>query len=302
MHKKDDKSIAMRISVVSIVVNVILSVFKLIAGIAGSSGAMISDAVHSASDIFSTFVVMIGVSISNRKSDIKHQYGHERLECVSAIVLAVILGATGMGIGYNGIRNIFFEKPENLTTPTGIALVAAVVSIVTKEAMYWYTILGAKKINSASLKADAWHHRSDAFSSIGSFVGILGAMCGIKILDPVASVVISLLILKATYDIVKDAIDKMIDKSCDEDTVAKMSTLIIEQDGVKRLDLIKTRLFGNKIYVDIEISVDSELTISEGHDIARCVHDVIEKEFPLVKHCMVHINPYIIGEEPDVET
>lgn len=301
MLKKDDKSVAMRISVISIVVNVVLSLFKLIAGIAGKSGAMVSDAIHSASDVFSTFVVMIGISISHRESDIKHQYGHERLECVSAIILAVILGATGIGIGYNGIRNIFFENPENLATPTGIALVAAIISIITKEAMYWYTILGAKKINSSSLKADAWHHRSDALSSIGSFVGILGAMCGIKILDPIASVIISLLILKATYDIVKDAIDKMIDKSCDEDIVAKMSTLIMEQDGVKRLDVIKTRLFGNKIYVDIEISADGNLTISVGHDIAKNVHDAIEREFPLVKHCMVHINPYIVGEEPDVE-
>lgn len=301
MLRKDDKSIAMRISVISIVVNAVLSLFKFIAGILGRSGAMISDAVHSASDIFSTFVVMIGISVSNRKSDIKHQYGHERLECVSAIILAVILGATGVGIGYNGIRNIFFENSENLKTPTGIALVAAIISIITKEVMYWYTILSAKKINSASLKADAWHHRSDALSSIGSFIGILGAMCGIKVLDPIASVIISLLILKATYDIVKDAIDKMIDKSCDEVTVAKMSTLIVEQEGVKRLDLIKTRLFGNKIYVDIEISADGSLTISEGHNIAKLVHDIIEKEFPLVKHCMVHVNPYIMGEEPDVE-
>lgn len=285
MLKKDDKSIAMRISVVSIVVNVVLSLFKLIAGIVGKSGAMVSDAIHSASDVFSTFVVMIGIFVSHRESDIKHQYGHERLECVSAIILAVILGATGIGVGYNGIHNIFFENPENLATPTVIALVAAIISIITKEAMYWYTILGAKKINSSSLKADAWHHRSDALSSIGSFVGILGAMCGIKILDPIASIIISLLILKATYDIVKDAIDKMIDKSCDEDTVAKMSTLIIEQDGVKRLDLIKTRLFGNKIYVDIEISADGNLNILDGHDIAKNVHDTIEREFPLVKHC-----------------
>lgn len=301
MFKKDDKSVAMKISVVSIVVNIILSLFKLIAGIAGKSGAMVSDAIHSASDVFSTFVVMIGISISHRESDIKHQYGHERLECVSAIILAVILGATGVGVGYNGIRNIFFENPENLATPTGIALVAAIISIIAKEAMYWYTVLGAKKINSSSLKADAWHHRSDALSSIGSFVGIFGAMCGIKILDPIASIIISLLILKATYDIIKDAIDKMIDKSCDEDTVVKMSTLVIEQDGVKRLDLIKTRLFGNKIYVDIEISADGNLSISEGHGIAKNVHDIIEREFPLVKHCMVHINPYIVGEEPDIE-
>ncbi len=290
--KDESKSVAIRISAVTIALNFLLTVFKFVAGIVGKSGAMLSDAIHSASDVISTIIVIIGFILSRKKSDIQHQYGHERLECVSALILAGILGVTGAGIGYTGLKTIVSQNYQTLATPTSLALVASVISILVKEMMYWYTVLGAKKINSSSLKADAWHHRSDALSSVGSLIGIFGAMHGVKILDPIACVVISLFILKATYDIVKDAVDKMIDKSCDEETVARMTTLVMEQDGVKRLDVIRTRLFGNKIYVDIEISADENLRLKESHAISQNVHDAIEKEFPLVKHCMVHVNPY----------
>ena len=292
MKKDESKRVALRTSAVSIVLNVFLTIFKLIAGIAGRSGAMVSDAVHSASDVFSTVIVIIGFVVSRRKSDFEHQYGHERMECVSAMVLAAILAVTGVGIGHSGMLKIFSQDYGALSRPEFIALFAAIVSIVIKEAMYRYTIFAAKKINSGSLRADAWHHRSDALSSVGSLAGIAGAMCGIKILDPIASVIISLFIIKAAYDIMKDAIDKMIDKSCDKETVAKMSTVVMEQEGVKRLDVIRTRLFGNKIYVDIEISADENLSLRESHEISKRVHDVIEAEFPRVKHCMVHVNPF----------
>ena len=292
MEKDNSKHVALRVSAVSIGLNIFLTVFKLAAGIAGHSGAMVSDAIHSASDVFSTVIVIIGFVVSRRKSDFEHQYGHERMECVSAMLLAVILAATGAGIGYNGMLKIFSQDYGMLQQPEFIALLAAIISILTKEAMYWYTVFAARKINSGSLKADAWHHRSDALSSVGSLIGIAGAMCGVKVLDPAASVVISVFIIKAAYDITKDAIDKMIDKSCDKETVAKMSTIVTEQEGVKRLDLIRTRLFGNKIYVDIEISADENLSLRESHEISKNVHDAIETEFPLVKHCMVHVNPF----------
>ena len=292
MEKDNSKHVALRVSTVSIGLNIFLTVFKLAAGIAGHSGAMVSDAIHSASDVFSTVIVIIGFVVSRRKSDFEHQYGHERMECVSAMLLAVILAATGAGIGYNGMLKIFSQDYGTLQQPEFIALLAAIISILTKEAMYWYTVFAARKINSGSLKADAWHHRSDALSSVGSLIGIAGAMCGVKVLDPAASVVISVFIIKAAYDITKDAIDKMIDKSCDKETVAQMSTIVTEQEGVKRLDLIRTRLFGNKIYVDIEISADENLSLRESHEISKNVHDAIETEFPLVKHCMVHVNPF----------
>ena len=283
-----NKNTAMRVSVVSIVWNVVLSLFKLIAGIVGHSGAMISDAVHSASDVFSTFVVILGVNIASRQSDEDHQYGHDRLECVAAIILAVVLLATGIGIGIGGVNKILGRDFGNTEIPGMIALAAAVVSIGVKEAMFWYTRAAAKKINSGALMADAWHHRSDALSSVGAFVGILGARMGFPVLD---SVVICIFIAKAAYDIFKDAIDKMVDKSCDEETERAMREVILKQAGVQRVDMLHTRLFGARIYVDIEISADGEMTLREGHEIAQEVHDRIEEEFPLVKHCMVHVNP-----------
>ena len=286
-----NKNTAMRVSVVSIVWNVVLSLFKLIAGIVGHSGAMISDAVHSASDVFSTFVVILGVNIASRQSDEDHQYGHDRLECVAAIILAVVLFATGIGIGIGGVNKILGRDFGNTEIPDMIALAAAVVSIGVKEAMFWYTRAAAKKINSGALMADAWHHRSDALSSVGAFVGILGARMGFPVLDPLASVVICIFIAKAAYDIFKDAIDKMVDKSCDEETERAMREVILKQAGVQRVDMLHTRLFGARIYVDIEISADGEMTLREGHEIAQEVHDRIEEEFPLVKHCMVHVNP-----------
>lgn len=288
---EQEKKTAMRVSAVTIVWNVILSIFKLMAGVVGHSGAMISDAVHSASDVFSTIIVILGINIASRQSDDDHQYGHDRLECVAAILLAVVLFATGIGIGIGGINKIIEGTAGKDAIPGMIALIAAVASIVVKEAMFWYTRSAAKKINSGALMADAWHHRSDALSSVGALIGIGGARLGFPILDPIASVVICVFIVKAAYDIFKDAIDKMVDKSCDEETEEKMRQLIEKQKGVLKVDVLRTRLFGAKMYVDIEIAADGNITLREGHEIAQGVHDKVEEEFPLVKHCMVHVNP-----------
>lgn len=289
MDTAQAKKIAMRVSFVSIAGNIVLSAGKLIAGVLGHSSAMISDAVHSASDVLSTIVVMVGINISSKKEDNSHQYGHERMECIAAFILAGLLFATGLGIGFSGVEKIMHGG--DLQAPGLLPLIAAVVSIIIKEAMYWYTVLAAKKINSASLKADAWHHRSDALSSVGSFVGILGARMGFPILDPIASVLICLMIIKVSYDIVRDAIDKLVDKSCDDETIRRMQTVIMEQDGVMGVDLLKTRLFGAKIYVDVEICADGNQTLIKAHEIAENVHQALEHGFPDVKHCMVHVNP-----------
>lgn len=286
-----EKKVAMRVSTVTVIGNIILSIFKLWAGIIGNSGAMISDAVHSASDVFSTFIVMIGFQLSAKESDGEHPYGHERLECVASVILALLLFATGIGIGINGIEKIIGGNYGELLVPKSIALIAAVTSIIVKEWMYRYTRVAAKKINSGSLMADAWHHRSDALSSIGAFIGIIGAKMGFPLLDPIASVVICLFIGKVAFDIFKDAIDKMLDKSSGSQTEEKMREIIIEQEGVIGIDKFKTRLFGSKIYVDVEIVADGRKSLNETHEIAQKVHDAIEKEFKEVKHCMVHVNP-----------
>lgn len=288
---KTAESIAMRVSVNSVLVNLALSILKLIAGIWGKSGAMVSDAVHSASDVMSTFVVMAGVKLAGKESDKEHPYGHERMECVAAIVLSIFLAATGLGIGYSGISKIIAGNFEALAIPGILALGMAVFSVVVKEGMYWYTIHAAKKIRSSALKADAWHHRSDALSSIGSFLGILGARMGFPVLDPVASVVICGFIVKAAVDIFIDAIKKMLDEACDDNTVEEMRHCVLRQTGVLGLDNMKTRIFGSRVYVDIEISANGEKTLNETHEIAESVHDAIEAEFTDVKHCMVHVNP-----------
>ncbi len=285
------EQVVIKVSRISIITNLILSVFKLFSGIVASSGAMISDAVHSASDVFSTVIVMIGVKISRKEADKEHPYGHERMECVAAILLAVVLFLTGIGIGYNGILKIAGRSYGELTIPGAVALVAAVVSIIVKEGMYWYTKYYAKKVNCGALMADAWHHRSDALSSVGSFIGILGARLGFPVMDPVASVVICIFIVKASYEIFKDAVDKMVDKSCDDRMIAQLRSAVSGEVGVIRVDDLITREFGNRVYVDVEIAADGKKTLRETHAIAEAVHNRIEKEFPNVKHIMVHVNP-----------
>lgn len=289
--KNEFEKIAMKVSFVSIVANIILSVFKFFAGVFAHSGAMISDAVHSASDVFSTIVVIIGIRISSKQSDKEHPYGHERMECVAAIVLATILAVTGLGIGYSAVFKILSGDYASLAVPGFLALVAALLSIAVKEGMYWYTRHNAKKIDSSALMADAWHHRSDALSSVGALVGIAGARLGFPVCDAIASLCICFFIAKAAYDIFKDAIDKMVDKACDETTENELKNCALAQEGVLGVDLLRTRVFGNKIYVDIEIRADGDESLREAHGIAERVHDSIEGNFARVKHIMVHVNP-----------
>lgn len=281
---------AMKVSIVSVIWNLLLSAGKLFVGIFANSGAMISDAVHSASDVFSTIIVMIGVKISGKDSDNDHPYGHERLECVAAIILATVLAATGIGIGYGAVVKIM-AGDYNVEMPGILALVAAVVSILVKELMFWYTRYYAKQIDSSALMADAWHHRSDSLSSIGALIGIIGARLGFGIMEPLASVVICIFIEKAAYDIFMDAVNKMVDKSCDDETMEKIKACAMNIPGVENIDLLRTRVFGNKIYVDMEIAADGNKTLDETHAVAERVHDAIEQEFPKVKHIMVHVNP-----------
>lgn len=285
-----NKDLAIKVSVMSITINIVLSIIKLVAGIISHSSALISDAVHSASDVVSTIIVIIGVNISSKQPDKEHPYGHERLESISALLLAIILSATGFMIGFNGIKNIINNTVVEITG--FLALGSAIISIVVKEWQYQYTKKVAKQINSDSLMADAWHHRSDALSSIGSSIGVIGAMLGFPIMDSIASIVICIFIVKAGYEILREAIDKLIDKSCDDDTISAIETVIVSQDGVKGIDELKTRLFGSKIYIDVTILIDGDTILREAHAISENVHDKVEESFPNIKHCMIHIHPF----------
>ena len=283
--------VANRVSLITIVLNALLSVFKLFAGIFANSNAMISDAVHSASDVFSTIIVIIGVRLSARDSDREHPYGHERMECVAAIILSTVLFITGLGIGLRAVGDIMQGNYENLQMPGMLALIAAVVSIVTKEGMYWYTRHYAKQIDSSALMADAWHHRSDAFSSVGALIGIAGSRLGFPVMDALASLVIFVFIVKAALDIFKDAMDKMVDHSGDENTEKEIYDCVMKNEDVLGVDLLQSRIFGSRIYVDLEIAVNASYTLEKAHEIAEEVHEEIENSFAKVKHVMIHVNP-----------
>lgn len=287
----NEEKIVKQISSVGIAGNVALSAFKLFAGIYGHSGAMVSDAVHSLSDVFATLIAFIGVRLSKKSADNDHPYGHERFECVASLLLGTVLLLTGLAIGKSGLGNILSGDYTSLAVPGAVALVAAVVSIVVKEAMFWYTRHYAKLLNSSAFMADAWHHRSDAFSSIGSLIGIGGSMLGFHVLDPLASVIICVCILKVAVDIIKDSVRKMLDTSCGENYDNTLKNYIAAQDGVKSVDSLHSRMFGNKVYIDLEISVDRDLPLHEAHDIADRVHDNVEKNFSNIKHIMIHVNP-----------
>ena len=196
-----------------------------------------------------------------------------------------------MGIGQVGLNKIISGDYGSLSIPGTLALIAALISIITKELMYRYTKKNAKKINSGALLADAWHHRSDALSSVGAFIGILGARMGLPVLDPIASVLISILIIKAAAEIFKDAIDKMVDKSCDIELEDAIRDLVVNQEGVIKIKNMKTRMFGNVVYVNIKIIADANKTLKEGQIIANNVHDKIEDKFDLVKHIDVYVMP-----------
>ena len=289
--KPDETAVIRKLSLVGIIGNVFLSAFKFIAGIMGNSSAMVSDAVHSLSDVFATFIAFLGVRFGRREADASHPYGHERIESLAAIVLGLILLVTGVGIGWVGLEKILAGNYESLPIPGMIALVAAIVSIAVKEGMFWYTRHWARVIRSSAFEADAWHHRSDAMSSIGALVGVGGSMLGYPVLDPIASVVICLFILKQGISIIYDALKKMLDTSCGEQFEEEVRQLVDAENQVEHIYMLRTRMFGDKVYIDMEIAIDGSMQLTDAHAIAERVHDDIEHAFPEVKHVMIHVNP-----------
>lgn len=289
----ENKKIAYKVSVISIIVNIILSAFKFVSGLVAHSGAMLSDAVHSLSDVVSTIIVIIGFKLSNKEADFEHPYGHEKIEPIAAVVLAMILFVTGIMIGYTGFSNIISKRYVVNAIPGILALIAAISSIIIKEAMYWYTRYYAKKIDSQALMADAWHHRSDALSSIGSFIGIFASRIGFPIFDSLATIIICIFILKVSIDIFRDSIDRVIDHSCSKEMIQEIEGIIMQNEEILAIDLIKTRLFGNKVYTDVEIRLDGNNSLQHANAVAEQVHNNVKRELPIVKHCMIHVNPSI---------
>jgi len=289
--KKNDEHLAMRAGRNSILVNVFLSAFKLFAGIFGNSVAMISDAVHSITDLFSTVIAMIGIKLANKKPDKTHPYGHENIDCIATLFLAILIFTVGLGIGWHGLQTVISGDYSELSAPALIALIAAVLSIIVKESIFWYMRGVAKKVGSSVLMADAWHSRADGLSSIGSFIGILGARMGFPIFDPIAAIVICLFIVKTAFNIGDDAISKMTDKACDDKVVEDIRAIIMSNEHVNNIDSLKTRMVANKVYIDVEIAIDGNNSLFQADKIAHTVQSSIEDNVTLFTECSVHVNP-----------
>lgn len=280
---------AKKVSIKTIIVNIILSIFKVIAGIVGNSSAMFADGIHTLSDVLTTLVALLGIKVASKKADENHPYGHEKYESVFAKILSIILLLTGVAIGYEAI--ILLIKKE-FQEPGKISLYAAVISVVAKEWMYRYTLKASIEIKSISMEADAWHHRSDALSSIGTFIGILGARMGYPALDPIAGVVVAAMIIKVGIELYLKSVRELVDESADDETIEEIRKKTMSVKGVKAINDLKTRVSGNTIYVDIDIAVKSTITVEEGHDISDQVHELLERDIDEIKHCMVHVEPY----------
>lgn len=279
-----------RVIKTNIALNAALSAGKLAAGFAASSGALISDGVDSAADVLSALVVAVGLRMASKESDREHPFGHERFECLASLVLALMLGISGGGIGLSAIQKLM-KGSNALEAPGLLALIAAGVSFIIKQTMSLITRGKAKQFHSSALNADAWNYQGDAIASLGVFGGILGARLGVKPLEPIAGLLICALIFKVAFEIARDALNRMMDTSCEAVTENRMRLVVASQSQVLGIDRLSTRLFGNRIYVEVEICVEGQMPLIDAHDVAQRVHDAIERTFPEVKHCMVHVNP-----------
>lgn len=286
-----ERKTVIKVSVAMMICNLLLSAMKATAGLLGGSSAMVSDAVNSASDVLNTLVVIIGIRLATKNSDSDHQYGHERFECIASIILSVLIAISGIAVGYNAIMLIIEPVVHKASSTDILTLAAAIVSIVVKEGMHRFTKAAAQRTNSSVLMASALDYRTDILGSAGVLLSIIATRLGFSALDPIASLVICFFIIKIAIGIFTDAADRMLDKSCDPQTLKAIEKVILSQKGVLRIDDLKTRLFGSKIYVDVEIAVDAQMTLIEAHDISEAVHQALEESNQDIKHCMVHVNP-----------
>lgn len=289
-YKKGEK-----ITIACIIGNIVLSALKLAAGIIGGSKAMIADSLHSASDIVATSVVLVGIKIAQKPADSEHPYGHGKVEPIAAAFVGVTLIFAAFIIVKGIVESIV---NQTFGTPTFLALAAAVVSIVVKEIMFRITYAAGKKIKSESIMADAWHHRSDAYSSIGTFIGILGAIIGGKLgirflqyLDPIAGAVVACMIFKVAYDILKHAVKGLMDSSPEGEQLMKIWDAAAGIEGIVTVSDIKARYIGQRLFIDLEIGVDSERSVDEGHTLAAYARSRIIDSVPDAYEVMVHVEP-----------
>lgn len=285
------QNLALRVSRINIFNNIVLAVSKIGIGVVAHSAALLNDGVNNAGDVISSVIASVGIAAAGKDSDAEHQYGHERLESVAAILLSGIIMVVGMGLLVDGISSIIKGSYLNRPIPGVLAVIAAIISIVVKEIMFLYTRWAAKKTRSSALLASSWDSQSDVLATTGGLIGIVFARMGYPIADSIAAIIIALFIFRVGVQVFRDGTDQMVDHACEEETVQQIRSVILDQEGVRGLDLLRTRTFGSRCYVDVEISADGLQSLVDAHSIAERVHHAIEKNFPQVKHCMVHVNP-----------
>lgn len=290
--------IAQRITWHGFFVNLLLTIGKILAGIFGNSAAMLADGIHSLSDFVTDFIVIIFVRISGEDRDKNHPYGHGKFETMASLLISIALFAVAVGICVNAAKQIFsFIQGDALESPSGIAMIAAVVCIVTKEALYQYTAKMGKKIDSPVLIANAWHHRSDALSSIGTLIGIGGAfLLGGKytVLDPIAAILVSLFIGRVAYQIGFPTIQELLEASLPEDIENEISTLIRNTDKVRFYHHLQTRKIGNAYAIDVHIKLDRDISLVEAHDVATDIEKQLREKYGKQTQINVHMEP--LGE------
>ena len=282
---------AVRVSAVNLAVNIIVFIGKLLAGIFSHSTALISDAIHSASDVLDTIVVMAGVKLAAKKPDKAHPYGYERMESIAALILAVVLFITGATIGLGAGESIISGEYKATASPGMAAMITAICCIVIKEIMYWYTRAAGKALSSGALMATAWHSRADALSSLGALAGIVGARMGLSILDPLAGIGICIFVCKVSYDIFRGSVNKLVDKSAGDDLEEDVKRIAGSTAGVKNVVSVKSRLFGNRIYLDVDVSASPDMSLTECETLRETLKAAVMDGHEKVKDCTIRIFP-----------
>ena len=293
-NKQREKSIY-RVTIIGSIANFILLLFKFAAGVLGHSSAMIADAIHSLSDFATDVVVLIFVKISNKPQDKDHDFGHGKFETLSTAIIGLVLAVVGVGILWSGAVKIWGAlHGEALESPGLLALWAALISIVVKEWLFRITKATAKKVDSSALVANAWHHRSDAFSSIGTALGIAGAIFlgeKFRVLDPIAAVIVSFFIIKVAIQLLKGAMDELLEKSLCDDTEGEILTIVARFKEIHDPHNLRTRKIGNSMAIDIHIRVDSSMTVEQAHDITLELEQAIRDKLGRQTYITTHVEP-----------
>lgn len=284
-----------KVTLIGSFANVVLLIFKFVAGFLGNSAAMLADAVHSLSDFVTDIIVLLFVKISSKPEDKEHKFGHGKYETLATVVIGIMLFLIGFGILYNGAKDVIrVINGEVLPSPGILALVAAIFSIAVKEVLYQYSVIKGKTLDSPAVIANAWHHRSDALSSIGTAIGIGGAIVlGEKwsVLDPIAAIVVSFFIIKVAYALTKNGVDDLLERSLPPEIEDEIVKIILSFDKVSEPHHLRTRRIGNKYAINVHIRMDGNTLLYEAHDTATAIEHRLREKYGNETYVNIHMEP-----------